>query len=162
MDVYLLVRKFFYSKQGVSPLLATILLVFLALIIGKLSADFITEIPIQPFICEQQMKLAIVKVADEKKICVNNKTYSINYVLQNQGVVIDGFYVMVTGNTSDVIDRSNITLQPNDSFIDTIDFDPNIGEVRRLEFKPVLLHPALGEVDCQRSILIEHFPPPCP
>ncbi len=166
----------FFNKKGVSPLIATVLLIAFAVALGAVvmnwgkdfvtskmdSADKLSNIDLS---CSNEINLAIKTINDQSTLCYNNGTVkNITFMLQNTGTKdIDGIKIVVmdasgdniniTTNTSFVISAGSIkkgVIPVNDFSISQIEFIPmmKIGGERTAQL-------------CAKNSLIETSVPDC-
>jgi len=152
------------DKRAVSPITATLLVILLAILLGFLSTNFLRELPVQPIHCEKFMDLRVEKSSQgEPQLCIDKEARVVHYILKNHGdESIEGYNILLIGNTKDTIDKNNNALAPKDLVEDSFDYDLSIGDIKRMEFKPYII-PGKGNAKtlCQRSILILYDFPVC-
>lgn len=116
----------FFNKKGVSPLIATVLLIAFAVALGAVvmnwgkdfvtskmdSADRLSNLDLS---CSNEINLAIKTINDQSTLCyqVSGSDKNISFMLQNTGTKdIDGIKIVVIDATGD-----NINITSNTSFI---------------------------------------------
>lgn len=161
------------SKKGVSPLIATVLLIAFAVALGAVVMNWGSKYVDQTardagdksssdIKCVSEPSLEIYEINNAPELCFNNKTNSIDFVLQNVGTIkIEGVQVNVLGNTSQKFVEINTSLEKgrfqryNISYIKT-----TFGEVESIEFQPKI---KIGNTDvlCVKSSLVKTSVPVC-
>lgn len=108
--------KNIFSKKGVSPIVASVLLVVITIAIGATTMAFLrsltdsnlekTKEQTSKISCGSDINLVIATVRDELKICYY-ETGEINLMLQNRGVREVTGFIMTTIKTDGTIDTNN-------------------------------------------------------
>ena len=110
------------NKKGISPLIATVLLIAFAVALGAVvmnwGRSYVEETSIQSaetsdtkVTCAQKVKIEIVEVAKTPKICYNTDSGEIEITLQNRGeVALEGLLFNALG-----IEGTGITYDTNES-----------------------------------------------
>ena len=85
---------FFANKKGVSPLIATILLILFAIALGSVIMN--VGVKLSPSVCDD-VSITPLIVEGIERVCVTNNTLS--FAVTNDGSQIQGVKVIVIGDT---------------------------------------------------------------
>lgn len=114
--------RVFISRKAVSPLIATVLLIAFAVALGAVvmnwgrgyvddTTQFASEKSAKEIRCSMDISMKFVEFSDEKQICLDNGTNTINFTLRNAGTVqIEGVKIQAIGNSSIVEQDINKTM----------------------------------------------------
>jgi flagellin-like protein len=144
--------KLINSKKGVSPLIATVLLIAFAVALGAVVMNWGSEyvrsqatstgqksdVKIK---CAQDVDLSIVDISNTPKLCYNNETSyeRIDFILSNDGnVQVESLKVTVISNVSAVVSGIvNATIPVGDTVFLNVSYDANTnGEPKEFRVLP--------------------------
>ncbi|HLC47320.1 MAG TPA: archaellin/type IV pilin N-terminal domain-containing protein [Candidatus Nanoarchaeia archaeon] len=103
------------GKRGVSPLIATVLLIAFAVALGAVvmnwgrgyveeTQDFASQTSRREIKCSIDITMEIIKIGGRKQICLDNQTNTVNFTLQNSGPVdIKGIRIQALSNSSSIV-----------------------------------------------------------
>jgi len=152
----------FFNKRGVSPLIATVLLISFAVALGSVVLQWGKSLPISNLgdICSGvAMKIRSVNGAE---VCYSGSGQDayINFILDNNGEIdIEGLQIHMLGekgiktsNFDDFSIKKGNLLDINDNSV-KYDFNAN-GDLNRVKFNPIIKTENLIEI-CTYSIKTE-------
>ncbi len=130
------------GKRGLSPLIATILLIAFAVALGSVLINLGANIDLTRDVCKNvEVKLRNV---DANQVCYKNEGTNgyINFILDNSGKrPINGLSIIIRGDkTSSIFDLNDMNL-PEKTLFDKKDSEvtydnSRIGIVKQVEFQP--------------------------
>ena len=141
-------KRFFMDKRGISPLIATVLLIAFAVALGAIvmnwGRSYVEETARQSAItsdtkvtCAQQVRLDVVQVNRVPRICYNEDAGNIEITLQNRGEVdILGMLFNVLGEDGATTEESDFVLAR--SRIRKFDIEYDRSEFGEIEFVQVV------------------------
>ena len=154
------------GKKGVSPLIATVLLIAFAVALGAVvmnwgrgyvedTADFASKTSNREGRCSTEIDLEIIKIGGKKQVCVDNGTNTVNFTIQNSGSVeVKGIRIQAIGNTSSiaslVMNESFETAVPKRRYMN-YSYSGN-GTVSQVRFTP-LIEVDEAKVWCAQNVL---------
>ncbi len=127
----------FFNKKGVSPIIASVLLVVITIAIGATTMAFIrslTDTNLQKaqegtskIACGSDVKLEITMVNDNYKLCYDNSTGAMDILLHNTGSVdVKGFVMtMILNNGSVVATDFNTGYEVNQNAYASLNMTPS-------------------------------------
>jgi flagellin-like protein len=145
------------SKKGISPLVATVLLIAFAITIGALimgwgqgliegSAETAKSTSDREIFCTVGTSLQVKVVAGEKKLCYRNVSNSqgrIDFMLENNGdKQVSGIRMVIVGETdeNEVYDLDNLTIIGGGVKKGTQTYNMTVlGNVTQVEFIPKVI-----------------------
>ena len=154
------------GKKGVSPLIATVLLIAFAVALGAVvmnwgrgyvedTAEFASKTSSREVQCSTEIDLEIIKIGGKKQVCVDNGTNTVNFTIQNSGSVeVKGIRIQAIGNTSSiaslVMNESFETAVPKRKYMN-YSYTGN-GSVSQVRFTP-LIEVDEAKVWCAQNVL---------
>ena len=85
------------NKRGVSPLIATVLLIAFAVSLGAVIMNLGVNLTSK---CDS-IDLEFHRIGEVDRVCFNQATAELRFTASNKGVAIDGYKVIATGDSSD-------------------------------------------------------------
>ncbi len=152
------------GKKGVSPLVATVLLIAFAVALGAVVMNwgrgYVEEAPKAAAIadaCSGNIQLNILDIAGKKNICLDEANNKISFRFENSGSIkVDGFKIQLIGvlGTKDHI--FNERMEPSDINSKNVDyFVTEHGQLQKAR-----LIPKVGVTFCpSKSTSIENIQP---
>ena len=157
--------KFLRSKRGISPLIATVLLIAFAVALGAVVMNWgrsyieATQSQVQEqgqteIKCSTQVKLQAAKIGDVTKVCYDDSASPphVKFIIENTGTVpVSGLKVQIIndGDNINTTSINGITLTSGDSYSTTVDYTGNFQQVRIV---PVI-QVGLSNVTCANAAL---------
>lgn len=161
------------GKRAVSPLIATVLLIAFAVALGAVVMNWGSKYVDQTardagqksstdIKCVSEPSLEIYEINKNPKLCFNNKTNVIDFVVQNTGSIkVEGIQLNILGNKTQkfVEINSSVNIGRFQKFNITYD-KTTYGEVDSIEFQPKI---KVGGKDilCVKSSLVKTDVPLC-
>lgn len=162
-------KKLLKTKRGVSPLIATIILIAFAVALGAVVMNIGRTIgqPSDPQTtsgCSVPINLEIVKINENQKICLNDAENQVEMTLKNGGkVIIDNLHVTVIGQ--DLIFNKGSILTQKLGKADARKFNVEYDKSKYGEIEQVIITPEIiidGEtIICEESRVQVEAVPPC-
>jgi len=172
------IKKMINSKKGVSPLIATVLLIAFAVALGAVVMNWGSEyvrsqatstgqksdVKIK---CAQDVDLSIVEIDNQPKLCYNNETGAerIEFIMSNDGnVQVESMKVTVISNISQVVSGIlNETLPVGDTIFLNVSYDANTnGDAKRFQVLPqIKVSGLVTPVWCPKNALEKTEIPVC-
>ncbi|MBR9676511.1 hypothetical protein GOV04_00025 [Candidatus Woesearchaeota archaeon] len=102
------------NKKGVSPLIATVLLIAFAVALGAIvmnwgrtyveeQTDNAQELSDQKTTCSFDVNIKILEISNQKKLCYNSTAGTLDLTVDNRGrKTIESFEVLVYNSTEDI------------------------------------------------------------
>lgn len=161
------------GKKGVSPLIATILLIAFAVALGAVVMNWGSKYVDQQtrdtgtktqtdIKCVSEPSMEIYEISDAPQLCYNNVTNAIDFVLQNTGTVkIQDLEVSVLGNKSQQFTDTNVSLELGRFRRMNVSYDKTVfGAIDTIEFQPSI---KIGSKDvlCVKNSLAKTDVPVC-
>lgn len=128
-----------HSKKGIQPLVATGLLVGLAMTLGIVVMNFGRAQVETGNACDMGVELKWVKISDKDQICFNKGKSEISFIVENgPSVDVEGVRLRSIGEKSifvqDVIDSA---IKKGDALMKGISYDlEQYGSIRQLKLTP--------------------------
>ncbi len=124
------------NKRGISPLIATMLLISFAVALGVVVMNFgraQVELEAQ---CPIDIGLKFAEIAGKEQICQSNK--DISFTLENgPNIKIAGFVVSVIGSERAQTFEINEELTKAGTYLGKVNYDRSVnGEVRQIKISP--------------------------
>ena len=158
--------RFFKNKRGISPLIATVLLIAFAVALGAVVMNWgrsyieSTQNQVQQqgqteIKCSTDVKLQVARVRGVNKVCYNNSASSpyVKFIVDNVGSTpISGLNVQVI-NDADAVNKTiidNIKLLPGDSYSGTVNYTHGFEQVRIV---PIVTVGLSNNVTCANAAL---------
>lgn len=157
--------RIFKSKKGVSPLIATVLLIAFAVALGAVvmnwgrsyvetTTEFAERKSDTEIKCSMDIRTEIIKIGENSQICYDGVAETINFTIQNSGTTrIDGLRIQAIGNASIVsleINETFNTAEPKRKYMN-YSLEGN-GSIQQVRFTPMITVKERGEW-CARSAL---------
>ena len=156
------------NKKGVSPLIATVLLIAFAVALGAVvmnwgrsyvdeTTAFATKKSSTEVKCSMDIGLEFVEIGERKQVCLDNETDTLNFTIRNRGtVVISGIKVQALSSSLNVIESDmNETLGIAGIKRSYINYSiENNGTLEKILFTPMILIEG-SKTLCARNTLQE-------
>ncbi|MBI2548694.1 hypothetical protein HYW21_05070 [Candidatus Woesearchaeota archaeon] len=149
----------FFYKRGVSPLIATILLIFFAIVLGATVINWAPKMPSDdtesPFtaipsdLCEG-VQLTVEESSDDVKICYfTDVDTRLQFVLKNDGVVkIHGLKLYILGQHDEPFSKviKDSSIEPGDGLKKEVLIPPDLGAPQKVEIIPIIKSDVLNRL----------------
>lgn len=161
----------FSSRKGVSPLIATVLLIAFAVALGAVvmnwgrgyvedTADFAQKKSDTEIKCSMDISTEVIKIGGNSQICYDSDTETLNFTIQNSGTVrVDGMRVQAISNKSNIATREiNETFhiaQPKRTYMN-YSIEGN-GSIKQARFTPLIMVDEKGEWCAQNTLKVENI-----
>lgn len=147
------------GKKGVSPLIATVLLIFFAIVLGATVINWAPKMPSDdtesPFatipndLCEG-VNLTVEESAEGVKICyLTDVDTRLKFVLKNNGLVkIHGLKLYILGQNDEPYSKvlKESTIEPGDGLKKEILIPPDLGAPQKVELIPIIKSEVLNRL----------------
>lgn len=159
------------NKKAVSPLIATVLLIAFAVALGAVvmswGRSYVTEAQssanqIGSMVGCSGISAVVSTVDNQLKLCINNKTSSIKFILENNGAPLDGLKFTVIGdkNVDNPISLLEYHIDTAKTISENITFDASVGAVQQVKIIPRIMSSG-KESFCTDSAIIINNPGDC-
>lgn len=155
------------SRKAVSPLIATVLLIAFAVALGAVvmnwgrgyvdsTTDFAQKKSDTEIRCSMDIGIKFIEFNDEKQVCLDNGTDTINFTVQNTGTVtIHGVKIQAIGNSSIVDHDINTTMPIAGILKDHINYSlSGNGSLKQIRFTPMIKVEGV-KVLCAQNALVK-------
>ena len=136
--------RFFTSTRGVSPLIATILLIAFAVALGSVIMNWGLSLSLDSSDPCQKVSLALVDLMEKGEMCYGNRGGEgyMNFMLENKGPTdISGISIWITGQKkTEIIDLGSVSIPRRETYEKTgnealFDFS-TVGNIDSVQFIP--------------------------
>lgn len=159
--------KLMISRKAVSPLIATVLLIAFAVALGAVvmnwgrgyvddTTQFASEKSAKEIRCSMDISIKFIEFDDEKQICLDNGTDTINFTLQNSGTVqVEGIKIQAIGNSSIVDQDINRSLPIAGILKDYINYSlSGNGSLKQIRVTPMIKVEG-SKMLCAQNVLVK-------
>jgi len=144
-----------YEKKGVSPLIATVLLIAFAIAILAVILSWSSTV----FSCIDQ-PIRIAKISGKPDICVDNIGNRVRIGIENSNeVTISGLSIAVSGSNEIINERISDPIGLSETKKVEVPFDKSIGQIMKVRVTPIL-NESSGKKICSsedKSIQVENI-----
>lgn len=149
------------GKKGVSPLVATFLLILFSIALGAVvmtwgrsyveGAAAVAEQKTESVSCDFDASVGIRKVSGESRVCYSNG--AIQFLIENTGIVdVRGITVQVIGRDIYKMDLSDVNLRRADVKAASINYPSSVGTPAQIQITPNYY--ANNQLVCPKNVLI--------
>ncbi len=143
------IKRMFKNKRGISPLIATVLLIAFAVALGAVVMNWgrsyieSTQTSVQEqadteITCSTNVKIAAVSVGSTTKICYNDTSHQVKFIIENTGrQTIKKLKVQII-NTNNTVNSTTIVqdIEPGELYSGTASYT---GSFQQLRIVPIIM-----------------------
>ena len=168
------VKNLRFSKRGVSPLIATVLLIAFSVALGAVvmnwgrgfikdkteDVDQTTEIQLS---CSIDVLIDFLEISDTKQVCYNSTEGAVYFTIDNQGTAnVTGLSIQVINSLNDVFTNESIYRLVSGSAKRFRINDTNMGTAQYVSVSPMIGSVSTGTTQiCTNNKIIVEDPDAC-
>ena len=150
-----MLKAFLKDKRGITPIMATVLLVSFAVAVGVVVMSFGRAEVEEEAVCPIDIGLAFAEISGKQDICFDGS--QVRFTVENGiNINIEGLLVNVIGTEkAETADLTEAKLTKAGTYLGKVPFS---GSIRQVKISPKVLLKAQEEICVEQSLVMENIP----
>lgn len=148
------------NKRGISPIIATLLLISFAIALGVVIMTFGRAQVETHAQCPLDVGLHLAVINEQSQICLDQQTQQLKFTLENgPNIAVDGVIVNVIGTQRAETIEIAAAMEKVGSYVGSVPYnEEEAGTIRQIKFTPKITLYDEEQICVEKALIVENVP----
>ena len=148
------------NKRGISPIIATLLLISFAVALGVVIMNFgRAQVELEAE-CAIDVGLKLAKISNQEQVCYNTAQKKVQFTVENGvNIPVEGLIVNIIGqNKAETVELNNAKMTKAGTYLGQVNYNAAVsGAIRQVKITPKVILFDAEQICTEKSLILENI-----